>query len=90
MKIAGIACLLVLIGAWAYVHAQTNTKLSLSNGPVGRYQVVPFDFDETMMSGMLKHKSAIRVDTQTGQTWELVELPGKDGGHNLYWQAFNE
>jgi hypothetical protein len=90
IKIAGIACVFVLIGAWVYVHAQTTTKFSLASGSAGRYQVVAVDFDETTMSGMMKHKSAIRIDTQTGQTWELTELQGKEGGRNLYWEELNE
>jgi uncharacterized protein YraI len=90
LKIAGFTLLLTLIGAWAYVHAQTTTKYSLPSGSSGRYQVVAVDFDETTMSGVMKHKSAIRIDTQTGQTWELTELQGKEGGRNLYWEELNE
>jgi hypothetical protein len=89
-KIAGITLLLTLIGALVYAHAQTNTKYNLVPGPAGRYQVVAVDFDETTMSGMMKHKSAIRIDTQTGQTWELIELESKNGGRNLYWQELSE
>jgi hypothetical protein len=90
IKVAGIACLLVLAGAWMYVHAQTVTHYILPSGPTGRYQVVAFDFDETSMSGVMTHKSALRIDTQTGQTWELIELPGKTGGRNIYWEELNE
>ena len=71
IKVVGIACLFVLIGAWVYVHAQTVTHYILPSGPVGRYQVVALDFDETTMSGVMKHKTAVRIDTQTGQAWEL-------------------
>jgi hypothetical protein len=90
IKVVGIACLLVLIGAWAYIHAQTVSHYNLPSGSNGRYQVVAFDFDETSMSGVMTHKSALRIDTQTGQTWELIELPEKAGGHNIYWEELNE
>ena len=90
IKIAGIVCLLVLVGAWVYVRAQTATKDVLSTGANGRYQVVAVDFDETVWNGDLKHKSAIRIDTQTGKTWELMEVPAKPGGRALVWLPLGE
>lgn len=90
IKVAGVVCALVLIGAWVYVHAQTTAHYALPSGPNGRYQVVAVDFDETAMNGMMKHKTAVRIDTQTGQAWELVELEGKSGGRNLFWEELSE
>jgi hypothetical protein len=85
-KTAGIVCVLVVIGAWVYVHAQTAAQPALPTGPNGRYEVVALDFDETVFSGE-KYKSAIRIDTQTGRTWEMMEVPSKSGsgGHSLVW-----
>lgn len=92
--IAGIICLLGLTGVLVYAHAQTSNPTSgpsfLAPGAVGRYQIVAMDFDESSMSGVMKHKTAIRVDTQTGATWELVELQGKSGGRNFYWEPLSE
>lgn len=90
LKIAGILCILVLVGAWVYIHAQTTAHYTLPPGSNGRYQIVAVDFDETAMSGMMKHKTAVRIDTQTGKAWELVELEGKGGGRNLYWEELSE
>ena len=90
IKIAGIICVLALIGAWAYIHAQTTAQTGLPSGQNGRYQIVAMDFDPENLAGNLKHKTAIRIDTQTGHTWELTELPMKDGGSNLYWMELNE
>jgi len=90
IKIAGLLCLLFVIGLWVYAHAQSSKALPLSPGTNGRYQVVAVDFDLTTMSGLMKHKTAVRIDTQTGQTWELVELESKNGGRNLYWEPLNE
>jgi len=89
-KAAGIVCILVIVGAWVYVHAQVTTSPALPTGPNGRYEIVAIDFDETIFSGALKHKSAIRIDTQTGRTWELMEVQGKEGGRNLVWSGMNE
>jgi hypothetical protein len=94
MKVAGIVCVLLLIGAWALVHAQTVTpsaSSALPSGSNGRYQVIPADIDFTDMGGKLKHKTAIRIDTQTGQTWELTEVGDlKNGGISFVWVKSNE
>ena len=90
-KFAGIACILVLIGAWVYVHAQTAAQQpALPAGSNGRYQVVAADIDSEGLGGQLKHKTAIRVDTQTGKAWSLDEIEDKDGGGNFYWVPLQE
>jgi hypothetical protein len=90
IKIAGIICLFVIVGAWVYVHAQTTAQAALPTGANGRYQVVAADIDYTSMGGNLKHKTAIRIDTQTGWTWELVEIEEKPVGRAFYWLRTNE
>ena len=93
IKIAAIACLLALIGAWVYIHAQTvppsgGTALSseaLPTGATGRYQVIAADVDAEGMGGTLKHKTAIRIDTQTGRAWSLDEVD-----NNFYWIPLQE
>jgi hypothetical protein len=93
-KLAGIvlACVLVIVGAWAFVHAQTTatTTPQLPVGANGRYQVIAADIDSEGFNGEMKHKTAIRIDTQTGHTWDLVELPVQGGGSNWYWMSLNE
>jgi hypothetical protein len=73
-----------------YAFAQTREPVLPTPGQPGRYQVVSADIDLTTMSGALKHKTAIRIDTQTGQTWELVELEAKNGGRSLHWDLLGE
>ena len=93
-KIAGIFCVLVLIGAWIYAHAQTNTPVALATGPNGRYQVVPVEFN-SRSSEEPNQKMVIRIDTQTGQTWRLLEYAdvapdGKEGAHRIGWGKVGE
>ena len=89
-KFAGIVCLLILAGAWFYIHAQASAGPTLPTGPNGRYQIMAVDFDPENLAGNLKHKTAIRIDTQTGHTWELLELPVTGGGSRLYWLSMYE
>ena len=70
-KIAGIVCVLVLVGAWVYVHAEATNQPTLPAGTNGRYQVVPVEFD-SWTAGEPSKKKVIRIDTQTGQTWRIA------------------
>lgn len=91
LKAAGIVCLLFVIGALVYVHAQTAAQAALPTGANGRYQVIAADIDFSGMGGTLKHKTAIRIDTQTGQTWEATEIGDGKGGGTFYWvRTINE
>ena len=71
-RVVGIVCVLVIVGAWAYIHAQATAQVALPSGANGRYQVVAVDFDDSI----IKQKSAIKIDTQTGRTWMLTETGG--------------
>jgi hypothetical protein len=92
-----------LAGAWIYIRAQAippvqpsgrialpNQASSLPSGTNGRYQVIAADIDSEGMGGELKHKTAIRIDTQTGETWSLEEIDDKNGGGNFYWVKLQE
>lgn len=87
----GIACVLTLIGLWAYVHAQTPTpssvvKLSSYAETPGRYRVSQVDLDYPAWGeSNLKEKTAMKVDTQTGQTWLLTEYKDASGAPHLEW-----
>jgi hypothetical protein len=91
LKTTGIVCFFVLIGAWALVHAQATSQSNMPAGANGRYQVVAAEIDYSSMGSNLKYKTAIRVDTQTGQTWELTEVDdAKTHGAGFYWVKSNE
>ncbi len=92
IRFAGIVCVLALAGVLAYLHAQTTIAQStLPTGAIGRYQVVASDIDYTSSGGVLKHKAPIRIDTQTGQTWELTEInDDKTHAVTFYWIKLNE
>ncbi len=90
LKIAGLSCLIVLVGAWVYAHAQIAASTTLPAGTNGRYQVIAADIDSEGMGGNLKHNTAIRIDTQTGKTWSLDEIDSTDGGMNFYWVPLQE
>jgi len=91
------AGLLVIVGGWTFAHTQTPTSVvgfgtaPLPAGPTGRYQLIAADVDFTGMGGRLKHASALRIDTETGKTWELSEIDDpKTGGISFAWLPLNE
>lgn len=84
LKDAGIVCLLVLVCALIYVHAQSTSPAS-STGANGRYQIVPIDFDYPSHEESPQHKTAMKIDTQTGRTWELIEFKTMDNAPHLGW-----
>jgi hypothetical protein len=103
MKALVVVCLSILIGALIYLRAQTTTPVHpsgrtglsieanpLPSGANGRYQVIAADIDAEGMGGELKHKTAIRIDTQTGRTWSLDEISDNNGGANFYWVPLQE
>jgi hypothetical protein len=92
-KTAGIACILALIGAWVYAHALhvPTSTLSLPVGAAGRYQVTAADIDIPSTGGELKYKTAIRIDTQTGQTWTISQVKDPNTGTiTLLWAKMDE
>jgi hypothetical protein len=94
IRVAGIVCLLILAGAWVYLHAQNNAQAALPTGVNGRYQVVPVEFDDGF-AGKPDRKMVIRIDTQTGQTWTLYEYAdvtsgGQVGAHRISWGKVGE
>ena len=93
LKIAGIVCLLVVLGicAWVYTRAQgTPTATGMQATPTGRYQVLSAELDFTAFGGQFHQKTVIRINTQTGQAWRLQEETDKTGGHFWQWQVVEE
>ena len=90
-KFAVIICILVLVGAWVYAHARPTSTLSLPIGAVGRYQITATDIDIPGLSEDMKYKGAIRIDTQTGQTWTLSRTIDRNTGVvTLLWTKMDE
>jgi len=92
-RAVGAVCLLVLIGAWVYAYARptATTTLSLPTGAVGRYQVTAADIDIPSTGGELKYKTAIRIDSQTGQTWTISQVKDPTTGVvTLLWVKVDE
>lgn len=95
--VVALASLLVIVGGWTFAHTQTPMSAvgsglaPLPTGPTGRYQLIAADVDFTTMGGKFKVTSALRIDTQTGKTWELSELDDpKTGGVSFAWVPLNE
>lgn len=89
-KIAGIVCLLTILGvcAWVYAHAQSaQTATGMQPTPSGRYQILSAELDFTASGGQLNQKTVIRINTQTGQAWRLQEATDKSGGRYWKWDA---
>jgi hypothetical protein len=93
VRFAALACILVLVGAWVYAHARPTptSSLSLPVGAAGRYQVTSTDIDIPSTGGELKYKTAIRIDTQTGQTWTISQSKDQNTGViTLLWVKMDE
>jgi hypothetical protein len=101
IKVAGIFCVLVLVGAWVYVKAQTApqvvAKVGLPLGTNGRYQIVAAEIATGDKWGdkEIKSKTVVRIDTQTGQAWRLVESEdvtpnGGEGQTHLSWSEVRD
>jgi len=93
IKVLGTTCLILAVGffAWSLGHSQqTSTAAQAPSGQIGRYQVVTATIDFSSMGGTLQHKAAIRIDTQTGRTWELNEIDLPHGGGSFDWIPLND
>jgi hypothetical protein len=92
-KTIGIAilCAVLALSAWTLGHSQQTAKTTatLPSG-TNRYPIVAADIDFSAMGGKLPHKSAIRIDTQTGKTWELTEIDEPKGAMSFVWVSLNE
>jgi hypothetical protein len=101
IKLAGTVCLLVLVGAWVYIRAQSTPQAiqqtGLPTGPNGRYQIVAADIamGENWGDKEAKSKTVVRIDTQTGQAWRLIEYAdvapnGGVGETHLGWTELHD
>ena len=94
MKQIWIVLLVLAVGvfAWAAGHAQQHGAVpsALAVGQNGRYQLSEATIDFSAMNGMPARRTVIRVDTQTGKTWELTELKTATGGFESFWLPLSE
>lgn len=93
MKNIWIVCLLVAasFSAWSIAHAQQhNSASALVAGQNGRYQLSTATIDFSAVNGTPTQRTIIRIDTQTGKTWELENQPTSGGGFESLWIPLNE
>ena len=101
IKFASIVCLVVLSGVWVYIHAQTAAQAApstgLPTGPNGRYQIaaVEIAMGQSWGDREVKAKTVVRIDTQTGKTWRLIEYAetapgGGPGETHLGWTELHD
>jgi hypothetical protein len=86
-KAAGIVCVLILIGAWVYIHAQPAASSTLPVGANGRYQIIAVNLST---ADGTNDSTSMKIDTQTGRTWTLIEYwdstaNGTRGNHHRGW-----
>jgi hypothetical protein len=88
-KTIGMVCLVFAVGfcAWSLGYTQ---QTALPAGQDGRYQIVPAAVDFSSTGGMPAKQTVIRVDTQTGKTWELFEQKGPVAGFETLWVPLSE
>lgn len=93
LKNVGIVCLLIAASlfAWTIGHAQQTqpSAQTLPAGQSGRYQLVRATINFSATGGMPAKQTVIRIDTQTGKTWELWEQKGSVGIESL-WVPLSE
>jgi hypothetical protein len=75
--------------------ASRDHPYSLQPGANGRYQVITASIDDVNNpphgDELVPDKTVIRIDTETGQTWRLVNLGDESTGDpKLSWQPLSE
>jgi hypothetical protein len=75
--------------------AAPDEDYTLPPGQNGRYQILTASIDSvnnphTEGGESIPSKTALRIDTQTGRTWRLVEVAGAGGYPTLSWEPLNE
>lgn len=86
-KVVSVAAVLFLIlvavAIWGLArHPSGNTS---ADGVLGRYQMVPVEYDSIQAGSVAHTKSVLKVDTQTGQVWQWTLAPGPDGKVTQTW-----
>jgi hypothetical protein len=77
---------------WVALPAEAYT---LPAGQGSRYQIITASIDSvndrrTEGGEDIPTKTILRIDTQTGRTWRMVELQGSDGSPTQSWEPINE
>jgi hypothetical protein len=77
---------------WVALPAESYT---LPPGQNGRYQIITASIDSvndphTQGGESVPARTILRIDTQTGRTWKMVELQGTSGYPTQSWEPINE
>jgi hypothetical protein len=75
--------------------ALPDEAYTLPPGQNGRYQLITASVDSvanphTESGENIPTRTVIRIDTQTGRTWRLVEIAGWGGFPTHSWEPINE
>jgi len=73
---------LCFLGVWFRATAQSSKDRDVAVGGVGRFQVIEVSLDAPAQP-TLNHRTAPKIDTVTGRTWELTPYKSQDGEPNL-------
>jgi hypothetical protein len=90
IKAVVIACVVIVVSFCAWSVGRTQQTAGLPSGQNGRYQVVGATVDFSATGGMPAKQTVIRVDTETGKTWELFEQKSSTAGIETLWIPINE
>ena len=71
MKIM-IYCLALLFVLTSSVEAVDTLKMQ-----IGRYQIIPVEYNSLTPKGEKADKAVLKIDTSTGETWILTDVCGK-------------
>lgn len=68
-----VAVSLCVVIAVAHSQAERSTAVT-----PGRYQLVPVEYDVATNTELRRVKAVFKIDTQTGQTWQLAVAQNGD------------
>ncbi len=67
-----IYCLALLFVITSSVEAVDTLKMQ-----IGRYQIIPVEYNSFRLNGEKADKAVLKIDTSTGETWILTDVVGK-------------
>lgn len=87
LNIAIMGLLMVLVSG--AVHAETIRKASEPTQETGRFVIYTVEYESSGgVRGLYNRKVVIKMDTVTGKTWFLKDMPNKgieSSGTTKYW-----
>lgn len=75
-----ISCFVLLFVVTAVAEADEHRKMQ-TQSQIGRYQIIPVEYNSLNLNGENVKKAVLKIDTLTGDTWILNEavFKTKDG-----------